>query len=100
MRINFQTIKTWPVETESGKLLGHIEDVEWEAETNHLQRIIVIERKLLVEKNKFLISIDQVIRFEEGKIIVQDNIEREFRKGTIRKPVPANEQTPVQAERD
>ena len=102
MLLDFQNTKHWPVETESGQYLGHIESLQWEAETGQVQKLLVVDKKLIVEKSKYLISYDQILRIENEKVIVKNNTVKQAvrsrEQGLNRQSLPAEEQMPLSAE--
>lgn len=77
MRITFKEIKKLSVETLSGVELGHVIDVVIDGDGQH---IIQYEVKRTL-KSTFLISRDQVARFEEEKMVVYDTaVPKEVKK--------------------
>ena len=76
MRIGFKQIKKSNVETASGVFLGHVADIEMDTEGQAVVNYHV--RRALLGGDTLLISRNQIVRFEEGKIIVDDNAAKEF----------------------
>ncbi len=72
MRLTFKQIKSLHVETESGVLLGHVHDIVFEVEGQLVAQYIV--RPSMLSSKEFFVSRDQIVRFEEKKMIVDDNL--------------------------
>ncbi len=75
MRIDFKKLKTLPVETVSGQMLGHVHDVEIEVETHLIVQYRV--RSSLLRTKTYLINRLQVVEIAAEKIIVDDGIVNE-----------------------
>ncbi|KKQ79292.1 MAG: hypothetical protein UT02_C0041G0006 [Parcubacteria group bacterium GW2011_GWC2_38_7] len=74
MLIDFKQLKSLLVETESGRLLGHVNDFTLETSTLTLKQITVNSNKLLIFSDDLLISAEQITSITTNKIIVQDLI--------------------------
>ena len=75
MRLNLKQLKHLVVETASGEKLGHIHDLILETEGQLIAGYAV--KPSLLSGTGYLISRDQIIRFETTKIIVEDNVIKE-----------------------
>ena len=62
------------METVSGVSLGHVHDVVVEIEGQLIAQYVV--RHSVLSSNEYLIGRDQVVRFEEKKMIVDDGVEK------------------------
>jgi sporulation protein YlmC with PRC-barrel domain len=72
MRMSLKQLKSLGVETISGVKLGHVVDVILEIDG---QLVAQYEVKSSFLNNKsYLVSRDQVVRFEAEKMVVDDNI--------------------------
>ena len=72
MRINWKQLKNLVVETASGVELGHIFDVVFEIEGQLVAQYMV--RSSIFSSKKYIISRDQIVRFEEEKMVVDDDV--------------------------
>lgn len=84
MRITFKQLKKLKVETMSGVELGHVIDVVIEGDS---QTIVQYEVRKHI-KATFLISRDQVARFEKEKMLVYDTAIPKEQKKKIASVVP------------
>ena len=86
MWLDFKHLKQLNVETESGQLLGKVYGLVLE-----LGEQFVVQYKVgsILRTKKYLVSRDQVIRFEEKRMVVVDNIAREV-------GIKKNRRAPVQ----
>jgi len=75
MRINFKQLKVLDVETVSGLALGHIYDIVFEIEGQLVAQYIV--KPSIISSKEYLVSRDQIVRFEKNRIIVDDNVSGE-----------------------
>ncbi len=75
MQTSFSEIKKKIVETKSGTKLGKVYDILIDTQDNFITHYEV-KTKLLGGEN-LLISRDQIIRHEQDKIIVDDNVKQE-----------------------
>lgn len=89
MRIPFKQLKKYSVETSSGVRLGYVRDIVLESEGQMIAQYEV--RPYLFSYKKYLISRDQIVRFENDKMIVDDNLALEKSKIQEEKPVPKAE---------
>jgi len=88
MRINCKNLIGLPVETKSGLLLGKIRSFEIDSETQNILSYTVKSRnligKLLSEKvGELIISRNQVVSVSEEKMVVEDNMVKEFEAGMV-----------------
>ena len=83
MRLTYKQLKNLQVETASGVLLGNVYDLMLEIDGQLVAQYLV-KPSVLINKN-YLISRDQVVRFEENKIVVDDNVARRQIKEVKRK---------------
>jgi sporulation protein YlmC with PRC-barrel domain len=70
MRITFKQLKKLAVETLSGTAIGHVNDVVIDIDGQHIIQYQV--KHSLFGGKEYLISRDQVVRFEEQKMVVYD----------------------------
>lgn len=70
MRLTFKQLKKMAVETLSGTTLGKVHDIIFDTEGQNIIQYMVKPGTL--SKEEFLISRDQVVRFEEKKMVVYD----------------------------
>ncbi|PIT86340.1 MAG: hypothetical protein COU33_03725 [Candidatus Magasanikbacteria bacterium CG10_big_fil_rev_8_21_14_0_10_43_6] len=79
MRITFKQLKKLVVETLSGTTIGYVNDIVIEAEGQDVIQYQV--KHSLFGGKEYLISRDQIVRFEAEKIIVYDTaLPKELRK--------------------
>ncbi len=71
MRFSLIQLKRMIVETESGMRLGKVYNIIFDTE---LQNILQYEVGNYFNKKQYLISCDQTVRFEDKKMIVEDNL--------------------------
>lgn len=76
MRISLRQLKKTRVETVSGVMLGHVVDIEMDTEGQMVVNYHV--RRALLGGGTLLISRNQVVRFEEEKVIVDDSVAKEY----------------------
>ena len=98
MRINFQKLKSLPVETESGNLLGHIVNLEINLDTFGIEKCEVQDKKWIGTDQNFLIGVEQITKVTAEKVIVQDNIKKVEEKKTLSVPAIANPATTLNSE--
>ncbi len=70
MRIDFRKLKKYQVETVSGKKLGKVCGIIFDTEGQMVAQYLVGT----IFSMKLLVSRDQVARFEEKKLIVDDSV--------------------------
>ena len=75
MRLTFSQLKHLSVETASGLKLGRVHDVVCETEGQLIAQYLV--RRPLLGGALYRISRDQVVRFEEHRLIVDDGVVKE-----------------------
>jgi len=71
MRMTLKQLKLLDVETKSGEKLGHVCDVVFETGGQLVAQYFV--RPSLFSGKEYLINRDQVVRFEENKMIVDNS---------------------------
>ena len=71
MQLNLKQLKHLSVETASGAKLGHIHDLILQTDGQMIAQYLV--KPSVLGAQKYLISRDQILRFTEEKIIVEDN---------------------------
>ena len=72
MRVTLKQLKNLEVETVSGTHLGKIFDIVFEIDGQLVAQYEV--KSSILSTKKYLISRDQLVRFESEKIIVDDNV--------------------------
>lgn len=87
MLLSFKNLKHSSVETSSGLKLGHVSDIILETKGQLAAQYEV--KHSLISSKKYLLSRDQIVRFENKKIIVDDNVEKIANK-TIEEKSPIN----------
>jgi len=67
------------VETQSGQFLGYISDFELETDSGTVEKYYVKSKNLIngLFEDKLLINKSQIIRFDEEKMVVEDNVIKE-----------------------
>jgi sporulation protein YlmC with PRC-barrel domain len=75
MRISWKQLKVYRVETVSGRPLGRVRDIVFDTEGQLIAQYIV--SKSFFAAQIYQIGRDQVVRFEDKKIIVDDAVVRE-----------------------
>lgn len=75
MRLNLKQLKSLLVETAGGIKLGRIHDVIFETEGQIVAQYLV--KPSLISGKKFLINREQVVRFEQDKMVVEDSAVKE-----------------------
>ena len=75
MRLNFKKIKQASVETASGIKLGRVSDIMLDTEGQLVAQYVV--KHSIISDKTYLISREQIVRFEDKKIIVDDNVSRD-----------------------
>ena len=100
MFINFQDLKSRPVETENGTALGVVIDLEINLENHEIAKYIVTKHKLITTGATLFISPQQIIRITAEKIIVQDALinEKIFEKSFIEKISTEEQPASINAE--
>ena len=74
MRLSFKKIKQLSVETASGIKLGRVSDIVLEIDGQLVAQYVV--KHSIISNKTYLISRDQIVRFEDKKIIIDDNVEK------------------------
>lgn len=85
MRITLKQLKKMTVETISGAVLGKVQDIVFDTEGQNIIQYIVKSGTLTTEEH--LISRDQVVRFEEKKVIVYDTANKK-KERSMEKIIP------------
>ncbi|HAT03429.1 MAG TPA: hypothetical protein DCS29_01465 [Candidatus Magasanikbacteria bacterium] len=70
MKINLKQLKQLPVETQSGVVLGKVHDVILQTDGQLVAQYIV--KSSVFGKREYIVSRDQVVQFEQDKMIVDD----------------------------
>ena len=88
MLIDNKQLKKVKVETQSGQYLGQIIDFEVETDTGIIVKYHVKAKVSLAGlfENKLIINKEQIINFDDRKMIVEDNVIKE--KVEVKDPVP------------
>lgn len=76
MRVSLRQLKKGRVETVSGVFLGHVVDVEMDTEGQMVVNYHV--RRSVLGGDVLLISRNQIVRFEEEKMVVDDSLSKEY----------------------
>ena len=79
MLISYKQMKKVKVETQSGIFLGYLSDFELETDTGIIEKYYVQSKNLIsgLLAGKLLISKNQIISFDEEKMVVEDNLVKE-----------------------
>jgi len=72
MRMILKQLKSLDVETKSGERLGNVCDVVLETDGQLIVQYFV--KPSIFSGKEYLVSRDQVVRFEEGKMVVDDGV--------------------------
>ncbi len=72
MRIDFKQLKQLSVETLSGEKLGHVNDIILDIDGQLVAQYHV--KSSILSTKEYLVSRDQVVRFEEKRMIVDDTV--------------------------
>lgn len=96
MRVSLRQLKKSRVETVSGVMLGHVVDVEMDTEGQMIVNYHV--RRALLGGDMLLISRNQVVRFEEEKMIVDDNVAKEYVEAQTNTKMAGNPEPAVMRE--
>ena len=98
MRLSLKQLKNLDVETKSGVELGHVHDLYLDTNGQLVAQYLV--KSSMLSREEYLISRDQVISFEEAKLVVDDNMKpvetekKEIRHIDVRpKPLAAREES-------
>lgn len=91
MRLSLKQLRALHVETVSGASLGHVHELVFEIDGQLIVQYAV--RSSLLSNKEYLIGRDQIVRFEEKKMIVDDAvrpiaIDGEKRKFPVAAPKP------------
>lgn len=73
MRFSLVQLKKMIVETESSLRLGRVFNIIFDTEG---QNILQYEVGNYFNKNQYLVNRDQVVKFEENKMIVEDSVKK------------------------
>jgi len=79
MLINQKQLKQVRAETQSGQFLGYIADFELETDTGIIEQYYIKSNNLIsgLWEGKLLINKNQIINFDENKMVVEDNVLKE-----------------------
>lgn len=72
MRLSLKQLKSLSVETVSGVALGHVHDVVLQTDGQLVAQYIV--KSSMIRGNEYVVSRDQVVRFEEKRLVVDDTV--------------------------
>lgn len=89
MRLTLKQLKHLMVETASGVKLGKVYDIILESEGQLAFQYLV--RPSLLPKKVYLIGRDQILRFTDEKIIVEDALIKNEEKASSKEPAPSPE---------
>ena len=84
--MGLKQLKNMAVETASGSSLGKIYDIVFEIEGQLVAQYYV--RPNFISSKKYIVGRDQVVRFEEEKLIVDDAVAKVHIKDEKRKRMP------------
>ncbi len=73
MRFDLKQLKKMSVETELGLRLGRVFNIIFDTEG---QNVLQYEVGNYFNKNQYLVSRDQVVKFTENKMIVEDSVKK------------------------
>jgi len=76
MLIDFKQLKNLSVQTESGILLGYVNDFTLETDTLSIKQLNVNSNKLLVFSDDLLISAEQIVSITAERIVVQESVKK------------------------
>lgn len=85
MRLSFKQLKKLTVETLSGTVLGRVQDIIFDTEGQNIIQYVV--KHGTINPDESLVSRDQIVRFEERKIVVYDTAARK-KERTLEKILP------------
>ena len=72
MRLTLKQLKGLPVETVSGRSLGHVHDLVFEINGQLIAQYLI--KPTMISQKAYLVSRDQIVRFEDKKITVDDTV--------------------------
>ena len=90
MRIDYKTIKSLTVETESGVKLGKVSDLEIDVDG---QTVVAYKVKGGLFGEELIISRSQVVKFTKEKMVVEDSLTQE--RGEVKKESTQSSPEPV-----
>lgn len=85
MRLSFKQLKKLTVETLSGTVLGRVQDIIFDTEGQHIIQYVV--KYGTIHPDESLVSRDQVVKFEDKKMVVYDTAARK-KERTLEKILP------------
>lgn len=88
MRLSLKALKHFIVETASGAKLGAVYDIVLESEGQLVFQYLV--KPSLLSKKVYLIGRDQILRFTDTKIIVEDALIKE-KETSVKEAAPSPE---------
>jgi len=89
MRLTLKQLKSLAVETASGVKLGHTHDIILDTNGQMIAQYSV--KQSIISPKEYLISRDQIVKFENEKIIVEDSAVAENKPSTSSEPVAMSE---------
>ena len=92
MRFSLRDLKKWTVKTVSGQKLGHVSDVVVETEGQLIAQYLV--KEAMIGGAMYTVSRDQVVRFEERTLVVDDAVARD-NESEVTKTPPIPDAEPV-----
>ena len=89
MQLTTKQLKNLPVYTKSNNCLGKIEEVEINTQNQNISCYIVKSTKLSkrLSDKKLIINSSQVISIDNKKMVVEDGIIKETKKGLVKSPL-------------
>lgn len=75
MRLQLKQLKSLPVETVSGTLLGRVHDVTLETDGQLIAQYRV--KSSVISQKEYIIGRDQIVRMDEKNILVDDAVDKE-----------------------
>lgn len=100
MLINFNELTNLPVQTESGDFLGHLINLDINTETHSIAKYHAQKKKILKTSELFLIAPEQIVKIDEDKIIVRDNVTKEAVADEKKQFISVNNPATINAERE
>lgn len=85
MRLTLKQLKSLQVQTQSGTTLGHVSDVVFETSGQMVAQYVV--KSSMIGGTECLVNRDQVVRFEEKKMIVDDAVAKKEEKKESKKTI-------------
>lgn len=96
MRLTLKQLKQLSVETVDGIVLGFVSDVIFETEGQLIVQYVVKESLLKhINQKEYLISRDQIVRFEEKRLLVDSSVKLEKESDGVKKKVKPFSPKPI-----